>query len=154
MVGMDALVIGPPSGLAAAVAGALRRRGRDVLEATPADATDAERAAWLLAEAGEPPLVVVCEAAPYATAQRLLGAGRSVVAVDERRLPAATADGRPARGPEGRALARAARRSGGAGRAVRLGRAGRRWVEPGVRRPSLSAEGAAALVLRSCKPRP
>jgi hypothetical protein len=150
MIGMDAIVIGPPSGLAAAVARALRRRGVTVLQATPADVADADRVAWLLAEAGDPPLVLVCDEAPYAAALRLVGAGRTVLAVEERRLPATAVDRHPARTADGRALARAAQRSGGTGRAVRLGRAGRRWVEPGSHRPPLSAERAAAVVLRSC----
>ena len=52
---MDALVIGPPDGLAGAVADRMRRHGATVLQALPADAADRERAAWLLEEAGHPP---------------------------------------------------------------------------------------------------
>jgi hypothetical protein len=149
---MDALVIGPPAGLAAAVADVLRFRGREVLQALPADAGDEERAAWLLAEAGEPPLVVVCEPAPYVAARRLLGGGRRVVVADERRVTSAAGDARPARSAEARALARAAARRGGAGETVRLGRAGRRWVEARSGSVPLSAHRAAAVVLRGQVP--
>jgi hypothetical protein len=148
MTRMDALVIGPPDGLAAAVARALRRRGQRVLEAVPGDVDGDARTAWLLAEAGDPPLVVVCGAAPCAAAARLVGRGRAVIAVEERRVSAARPDGRPARTSAGRALVRAARAAGGEARVVRLGRAGGRWVEPRPGAPAMGAERAAAAVLR------
>ena len=143
---MDALVIGPPAGLAAPLARALRRSGADVLQAVPADVDDAERAAWLLAEAA-PRLVVVCEAPTYVLAQRLLGPARHVIAVDERRLAAARGDARPARSGADRALSRAALVAGGRARVVRLGRAGRRWIELGPGGTPLGPERAAAVVL-------
>jgi hypothetical protein len=89
---MDALIIGPASELAGAVAGGLRRQGRSVLQALPADASDGERIEWLLDEAGRPGLVVM------------------------------------------------------------LGRAGRRWFTVGSKRAeTMSAQRAAAVVLRACR---
>jgi hypothetical protein len=85
---MDALVIGKPGGLTTAVVRAMRRRWMDVLQATPADADDAERVNFLLDEAGEPPLVVVFDTAPYPVARELVGRA-AVVVVDERRVAAA-----------------------------------------------------------------
>jgi hypothetical protein len=145
---MDALVIGPPGSLATAVAGMLRRRGQRVLQAAPADLEGDARTAWLLGEAGDPPLVVVCDAPPYAVAADLVGRGRAVLVVDERRMSAARPDGRPARTSAGRALVRAARAAGGEARVVRLGRAGGRWVELRPGAPAMGGDRAAAAVLR------
>jgi hypothetical protein len=146
---MDALVIGSPAGLAAAVAAALGRNGRTTLLAVEADAADAERAAWVLAEAGEPPLVVVCGPAPHTAAARLLGPGRHVLALEERRL-ATLASAARQRLPraDARALARAAHRCAGTASTVELGRAGRRWSELRGRPGPLTADRTAALVLR------
>ena len=148
---MDALVIGPPAGLAAAVARTLRRRGHRVLQAVPADAAGGERADWLLAEAGEPRLVVVCDVPPFVVAGRLVGRGRTVVVIEERRVATARPDGRARRTSAGRALARAARAAGGEARVVRLGRAGGRWVELRPGAPAMGGERAAAAVLRPAR---
>ena len=68
---MDALVIGPPRELTAAVTRALRRSGRSVLQAIPADADGRERARWLLDEADRPSLIVVLDdARPRCRGQR------------------------------------------------------------------------------------
>ena len=140
---MDALVIGPAAGLTGPVARGLRRRGLRVLQAVPADVADAERIDWLLAEARRPALIVLFDTAPYVTAHALLEhTSAEVVLVAERRAPAAGAE--PSRSyapwPDGRGL-----------RVVTLGRAGRRWFRLGAARTeALSAERAAALVLRSC----
>jgi hypothetical protein len=142
---MDALVIGPPRGLAGAVAHALRRAGRSTLQAIAADAVGPERIDWLLDEAGRPPLIVVVEPAPYATAHELLGQTHAdVVLVAEHRAPIAGHSAVP-RGyaplPLGRGLA-----------VVTLGRSGRRWFTlDGRRAETLSAERAAAIVLRACR---
>jgi hypothetical protein len=140
---MDALVIGPPSELTAAVVAALRRQGRSVLQAVPADADGDERVDWLLDEAGRPPLVVVFDEVPYATAHGLLGrAHADVVLVAEYRTGAAGAPTTsPSPWPIGRGL-----------KVVMLGRAGRRWFTLGPRRvQTMSAERAAAVVVRACR---
>jgi hypothetical protein len=142
MGGMDALVIGPPAGLAGRVAAGLRRRGRSVLQAVPADVACGERIAWLLDEAGRPGLIVLFDRAPYLVAHELLAHTRAdIVLVVEHR--AAAAGAAPARSyapwPIGRGL-----------RVVSLGRAGRRWFPLGGGTATLSAERAAATVLRSC----
>ena len=141
---IDALVIGPPRGLADAVARGLRRQGRAVLQAIPADVSDAERADWLLDEAGRPRQVIVFDDAPFPIVHRLLAVTHAeIVLVAEQR-------------------ASVARLNGVAGRSylpreepgltvVPLGRAGRRWFQLGAGRPdTLGAERAAAIVLRSC----
>jgi hypothetical protein len=140
---MDALVIGPAHDLAGAVARGLRRQGRSVLQAIPADADGHERLDWLLDEAGKPPLVVVFDDRPYATAHELLARTQAdVVLVAEQRAGiAGAAPSSPAPWPIGRGL-----------KVVTLGRAGRRWFTLGARRShSLSAERAAALVVRACR---
>ena len=140
---MDALVIGPAAGLTAPVAGGLRRRGLSVLQAVPADVAGADRIDWLLDEAGRPGLIILFDSAPYATAHALLGHTRAdIVLVVEHRAP--VAGGEPARSyapwPIGRGL-----------KVVTLGRSGRRWFKLGAgRTETLSAERAAATVLRSC----
>jgi hypothetical protein len=140
---MNALVIGPPNGLAAAVARALRRQGRSVLQAIPADVDGAERVDWLLHEAGHPALVVVFDGPPYAIAHGLLTrTSADVVLVAEQRTAAAgVAPNAATPWPIGRGL-----------KVVTLGRAGRRWFTLGARRShSLSAERAAAVVVRACR---
>jgi hypothetical protein len=142
---MDALVIGPPRGLAGAIAHALRRRGHSALQAIPADVAGPERIDWLLEEAGRPPLVVVVDAPPYAAAHELLGhTAAHIVLVAEQRAPIAGPSGVPrtyAPAPVGRGLS-----------VVTLGRTGRRWFALGGRRTeTLSADRAAALVLRACR---
>jgi hypothetical protein len=140
---MDALVIGPPRGLADAVAGGLRRRGLSVLRAIAADAADPERAAWLLDEAGRPPLVIVFDSAPHVLVHELLPLTRAhVVLVSEQRVAAARPGALPAR-------SLLPRDEPGLS-VVPLGRAGRRWFAPGGRHEPMGAERAAALVLRSC----
>jgi hypothetical protein len=140
---MEALVIGPAAGLTGPVADGLRRRGMSVLRAVPADVADAERIDWLLDEAGRPGLIILFDVAPYATAHALLGHTRAdIVLVVEHR--AAVAGAEPERSyapwPIGRGL-----------QVVTLGRAGRRWFRLGAgRKETLSAERAAADVLRSC----
>ena len=139
---MDALVIGPPRDLTAAVARALRRSGHHVLQAVPADAAGRERARWLLDEAGRPGLVVVLDEAPYTTLHELLDlTSAAFVLVAEQPSPAVPAARRAMipRDADGLTV-------------VPLGRAGRRWftLERG-RRDALSAERAAALVLRACR---
>jgi hypothetical protein len=140
---MDALIIGPASALAGAVAGGLRRQGRSVLQAIPADASDGERIEWLLDEAGRPGLVVVLDAAPYATADEVLHRTQAgVVLVAEHRAAApGAAPPSYAPWPIGRGL-----------KVVMLGRAGRRWFTLGSKRAeTMGAERAAALVLRACE---
>jgi hypothetical protein len=140
---MDALVIGPSAGLSGTVADGLRRRGLSVLQAVPADVAGAERIDWLLDEADRPGLIILFEAAPYVTAHELLGHTRAdIVLVAEHGAPIAGAQ--PERSyapwPIGRGL-----------KVVTLGRAGRRWFRLGAgRTDTLSAERAAADVLRSC----
>ena len=141
---MDALVIGSSRELAGAVADALRRRGHSALQAIPADVAGPERTDWLLDEAGRPPLVVVVDEPPYATAHALLArTDAHVVLVAEHRAPIAGSGAVPrsyAAQPLGRGLA-----------VVTLGRTGRRWFRLGGRRnETLSADRAAALVLRAC----
>jgi len=141
---MDALVIGPSNGLADAVVRGLGRRGMSALRAIPADASDDERARWLLDEAGDPPLIVVLDQAPYAIAHRLLALTRArVVLVAEQRAAVARPGALPRR-------ALIPREETGL-TVVPLGRAGRRWfpLGPGRHEP-MGAERAAALVLRSC----
>ena len=75
---MDALIIGPASELAGAVARGLRRQGRSVLEALPADASDGERTEWLLDDAGRP---VGADTAGVALAAIAAWRGASVIAV-------------------------------------------------------------------------
>jgi hypothetical protein len=119
---MDALIIGPASELAGAVAGGLRRQGRSVLQALPADASDGERIEWLLDEAGRPGLVVVLVA-------------------EHRAAAPGAAPPSYAPWPIGRGL-----------RVVMLGRAGRRWFTVGSKRAeTMSAQRAAAVVLRACR---
>jgi hypothetical protein len=139
---MDALVIGPAHGLTAAVARGLRRQGRRVLQALPADAADPQRIDWLLEEAGRPGVVVVVDDAPYALAHDLLHHTHAdVVLVAEHRAAApGAAPPSFAPWPIGRGL-----------KVVMLGRAGRRWFTLGPKRTqSMSAERAAALVVRAC----
>jgi len=142
MLDMDALVIGSPNGLAGAVARGLRRQGRTVLQAIPADAADRERAAWLMDEAGWPAQIVVVEAAPYPIVHELLALTRAeIVLVAERRAAAAGAVAARSTTP----------RDADGLTVVELGRAGRRWFRPGAgRTEALGAERAAATVLRSC----
>jgi len=139
---MDALVIGEPQGLAGAVVRGLRRQGRSVLQATAADAADRERATWLLDEAGGPGLIVVFDGAPYPIVHELAGlTPADIVLVVEQR--AAVAGGRRARS--------VTPRDADGLTVVSLGRAGRRWFRLGAgRMETLSAERAAADVLRSC----
>jgi hypothetical protein len=142
---MDALVIGPPHSLAGAVAHGLRRRGRSTLQAIPADASGPEQTAWLLDEAGGPSLIVVIDAPPYATAHELLAhTNAEVVLVAEQRAAIAGPNALPrsyAPSPVGHGL-----------KVVALGRAGRRWFRLGAHRAeTLSAERAAAIVLRACR---
>jgi hypothetical protein len=140
---MDALVIGPAHGLTAAVARGLRRQGRRVLQALPADASDPDRIDWLLEEAGGPDVIVVVDDAPYATAHELLHQTHAdVVLVAEHRAAApGAASPSVAPWPIGRGL-----------KVVMLGRAGRRWFTLGAKRTqSMSAERAAALVVRACR---
>jgi hypothetical protein len=141
---MDALIIGPSRGLADAVARVLRRRGASVLRAVAADVSDAERARWMLDEAGRPPLVIVVDQAPYATVHQLLAlTSAEVVLVAERRAAAARPGTVPARW--------LIPRDGPGLTVVPLGRAGGRWFALGSRRPEpMGAERAAALVLRAC----
>jgi hypothetical protein len=139
---MAALVIGPPHALTGAIARRLRGPGESVLQAVPADAAGAERAGWLLEEAGDPGLVIVVESAPYATLHELIGrTGARIVLVAEHRAAAAgAAPGRAWAPRDGEGLA-----------VVALGRAGRRWFPlAGPRRDAMGAERAAALVLRAC----
>jgi NAD(P)-dependent dehydrogenase (short-subunit alcohol dehydrogenase family) len=141
---MDALIIGPASGLAGAIAGGLRRRGHSVLQALPADASDGERIEWLFDEAGRPGLVVVLDVAPYATTDEVLRRTHAdVVLVAEHRAAApGAAPPSYAPWPIGRGL-----------KVVMLGRAGRRWFTVGSKRAEMmSAERAAALVVRACRP--
>jgi hypothetical protein len=140
---MDALVIGPLNGLAGAVARGLRRQGRSVLQAIPADVDGPERLEWLLDEAARPPLIVIFDQAPYATAHALLAHSRAdvVLVTEQRAAVAGAAAGSAAPAPIGRGL-----------KVVTLGRAGRRWFPVGDRRShSLGAERAAALVVRACR---
>jgi len=140
---MDALVIGPPDGLAAAVARGLRRQGRSVLQAIPADVDGAERVEWLLDEADRPPLIVVFDGPPYTIAHALLACthGDVVLVAEQRTAVAGIAPSAALPWPIGRGL-----------KVVTLGRAGRRWFTLGARRSqSLSAERAAALIVRACR---
>ena len=139
---MDALVIGPPRELTAAVTRSLRRTGRSVLQAVPADADGRDRARWLLDEADRPPLIVVLDEAPYGTLHELLGLTTAeIVLVAEQRAPAA-----------GAARRAVVPRDAEDFTVVPLGRAGRRWFTLGPgRRETLSAERAAALVVRACR---
>jgi hypothetical protein len=141
---MDALVIGPPRDLPGAVAGALRRQGRSVLQAIPADADGPERVDWLLDEAGRPPLVVVFDDQPYPITHELLHHTHAdvVLVAEQPAAIAGTAPRSPAPWPIGRGL-----------KVVTLGRAGRRWFSFGSRhrQTTLSAERAAAIVLRACR---
>jgi hypothetical protein len=140
---MDALVIGAPGGIADAVARGLRRRARPALRAIAADVADPERASWLLDEAGNPPLIVVVDSAPYGVAHGLLAlTDAHVVLVAEQRAAAAR-PGAPAR----RSLLP---RDQPGLTVVPLGRAGRRWFELAGRHEPMGAERAAALVLRAC----
>jgi hypothetical protein len=137
---MDALVIGPPRGVADAAAGTLRRRGLTVLRAIAADAGDRERANWLLEEAGSPALVVVVEGAPYDVVRRLLPLSLAhVVLVAEER--AAVHGARRQRQPLPRDEPGLT--------VVALGRAGRRWFVGG-RRETMGAARAAAVVIKAC----
>ena len=144
---MDALVIGKPGGLTTAVVRAMRRRWMDVLQATPADADDPERVNFLLDEAGEPPLVVVFDTAPYPVARELVGRA-AVVVVDERRVAAAVPGAVHERAHAQRALFG---RTGGRPLTVMtMSRAGGRWLEGGGRHGAVGPERAAAAVLRAC----
>jgi len=136
---MDALVIGPPDGLAGAVADRMRRHGATVLQAIPADADDRERAVWLLEEAGHPPLVVVVETAPYRVLDTMLGlVPGELLLVAELRTAAVGAK------PAGRAWL--PQEADGLA-VVPLGRAGRRWHTLDGRAEPLGGERAAAHVL-------
>jgi hypothetical protein len=138
---MDALVIGPPRGLADAAAGTLRRRGMTVLRAIAADASDRERASWLLEEAGWPPLVIVVEGAPYEVVRELLPLTLAhVVLVAEQRSAA--------HGGAPRQRAILPREEPGL-TVLPLGRAGRRWFVGG-RRETMGAARAAAVVIKAC----
>jgi hypothetical protein len=140
---MDALVIGPSNDFAAAIARGLRRQGRTVLQAIHADADTPERLDWLLDEAGRPPLVVMFDEPPYeATHALLTHTHADVVLVAEHRAAVAGAStSSPSPWPIGRGL-----------KVVMLGRAGRRWFTLGPRRMDmLSAERAAAVVVRACR---
>jgi hypothetical protein len=140
---MDALVIGTASELTAAVTHGLRRQGRSVLQALPADADGPERIDWLLDEAGHPPLVVVFDDQPYRSAHALLAHTHAeVVLVAQYRVGSAGAPhNAPSPWPIGRGL-----------KVVMLGRAGRRWFTLGPRRmKTLSAARAAALIVRACR---
>jgi hypothetical protein len=140
---MSALVIGPPTGLAGAVARGLRRQGRSVLQAIPADVDGPERLDWLLEEAGQPALIVVFDDPPYAIAHELLARTDAdvVLVAEQRTAVAGVAPRAAAPWPIGRGL-----------KVVTLGRAGRRWFTLGARRSqTLSAERGAALVVRSCR---
>ena len=113
-----------------------------MLQAIPADVADRERATWLLDEAGRPRQVIVIDTAPYESVHRLMGLTHAeIVLVAELRAAAA-------RGAVGRSYV--PREEPGL-TVVTLGRAGRRWfgLGSGVRQ-TLSAERAAAVVLRSC----
>ena len=136
---MDALVIGPPHSLADAIARRLRRHGRTVLRALPADASD-WRVAWLLDEAGRAELIVVVDSAPFAVVHGLLAHTRAhVVLAAERPAPVGVV----------RPLLSAARGGRAHGRSARPRRAALVPAGP-RRREMLSAEQAAAIVLRSC----
>ena len=137
---MDALVIGPPDGLAGAVADRMRRHGATVLQALPADAADRERAVWLLEEAGHPALVVVVETAPYRVLDAVLAlAPGELLLVAELRTAAVGA--KPTAG------AWMPQESDGLV-VVPLGRSGRRWHQLGAGRAEpLGGERAAAHVL-------
>src|SRR4051812_26018331 len=141
---MDALVIGPAGGLADAVASVLRRQAGAVLQAIPADASDAARVTWLLDEAGDPGLVVVIDAPPYATAHELLPLTKAEVVLVAEQRTAVARPGAPARRTY-------TPRSEPGLTVVPLGRAGRRWFHLGGRRKEpLSAVRAASIVIRSC----
>jgi hypothetical protein len=138
---MDALVIGSPRGLADAAAGTLRRRGLTVLRAIAADASDRERASWLLEEAGSPPLVVVVEGEPYEVVRELLPltlAHVVLVAEDRGAVHGRPVGHRPLLPREEPGLT-----------VVPLGRAGRRWFVGG-RRETMGAARAAAVVIKAC----
>jgi hypothetical protein len=140
---MDALVIGQPHELAGAVARGLRRQGRSVLQAIAADVSGRDRIEWLLDEAGGPQLVVVFDGPPYATAHELLAHTRAdiVLVAEHRAAVVGVAPRSFAPWPVGRGL-----------KVVSLGRAGRRWFTVGPKRAdTLSAERAAAVVLRACR---
>jgi hypothetical protein len=141
---MDALIIGPAGGIADALARRLARDGITSLRAITADAADAERATWLLDEAGRPPLVVIVEGAPYPVTHELLAlSSANVVLVAEQRAAAA----RP-----GALRSRTLLPQDGPGlTVVPLGRAGRRWFAIGAacRHQPMAAERAAAHVLVS-----
>jgi hypothetical protein len=141
---MDALIIGSTDGLADALARALRRRGMTVLRAIAADASDRERASWLLDEAGRPPLVVVVDTAPYRIAQELLAltSAHVVLVAEQRAAVARTGALRPRPLVPGDQAGLTV---------VALGRAGRRWFTLGGRRQEpMGPERAAAIVLRAC----
>jgi len=141
---MDALIIGPPRGLADAIARGFRRRGLSALRAVAADVSDPERAAWLLDEAGRPPLVIVVDGAPYATVHQLLAlTSADVVLVAELRTAAARPGALPARS--------LVPRDEPGLTVVPLGRSGGRWFTFGSRRHEpMGAERTAAVVLRAC----
>jgi hypothetical protein len=141
---MDTLIIGLPHGLAGAVARALRARGQAVLQAIPADVADAERANWLLDEAGRPPRVIVFETAPYTIVHDLLALTQAeIVLVAEQRAAAAR--------PRAVTTRSIMPRDADGLTVVPLGRAGRRWFQLGHgRHEPMGAARAAALVLRSC----
>jgi hypothetical protein len=141
---MDALIIGPSGGVADAVARRLARDGMTSLRAIAADAAGPERAAWLLDEAGRPPLIVIVERAPYPVAHELLALSSAwIVLVAEQRAPAA----RP-----GALRSRSLLPRDQAGLVVvPLGRAGRRWfaIDGARSHEPMGAERAAAHVLTS-----
>jgi hypothetical protein len=141
---MNALVIGRPHDLAGAVARGLRRRGRPVLQAIASDVASAERVRWLLAEAGDPELIVVFDDAPYGVVHALLPHTRAeILLVAEQRAALAQ--------PSALRVRSFTPRDGDGLTVVELGRAGRRWFRIGAGRTEpLGAERAAAEVLRSC----
>ena len=81
-----------------------------MLQATPADAADPARAAWLLAEAGAPARIFVVEAPPFAAARRLLPllSRAELVLVAEQRVAVARAGAARGRSAALRALRREA----------------------------------------------
>jgi hypothetical protein len=141
---MDALIVGSADGLADPIARSLRRRGMTALRALAVDASDRDRASWLLDEAGRPALVVVSESAPFAVAHVLLAlTDAHIVLVAEQRAALAQAGALRSRS--------LLPRDAPGLTVVPLGRAGRRWFAlAGRRQESMGAERAAALVLRAC----
>jgi hypothetical protein len=113
-----------------------------VLQAIPADVSDAARTRWLLDEAGDPGLVVVIDSPPYATVHGLLPhTDADVVLAAEQRAAVAH--------PGGVARRSYTPRTEPGLTVVPFGRAGRRWLHLGARRQEpLSAARAASVLLR------